>query len=360
MTDTPTRWARFFNWVRYHKIWIIVGVGVVLILSASLVTFVLLYRQPKREAITPAIQPKPKPPVVYYSPLNGLKIDARSDETAPVTGVMIENSPDARPQSGLKQADAVYEAIAEGGITRFLALYQQSKPSVVGPVRSVRLYDLDWLSPYHASLAHVGGSAEALKTIRSEEQWRDLDQFFNAGSYHRTSDRAAPHNVYTGLDQLITLGQSKGFTSSNFTSFGRVDGSASKTPDASHLAINFSSALYNTTYQWDAATNTYARSEGGAPHIDREEGQITPSVVVALHVDETTVLQDGYREHITTSGSGEADIFQNGTVTKATWRKNDQSSPLELIDATGKPISLVRGQTWIAAVPNGRGSVSWQ
>ena len=107
---------------------------------------------------------------------------------------MIENSPDARPQSGLKAAGVVYEAIAEGGITRFMALYQTSKPELIGPVRSLRMYYLDWFAPYSASIAHVGGSLNALTEARSGK-YRDLDQFFNSQTYWRASDRYAPHNV---------------------------------------------------------------------------------------------------------------------------------------------------------------------
>lgn len=361
--DQPkTSWRHnIVEWVKHHQIWSLVIAGIFLIAIACGITALITYQNPKKIASSPAISnPKPKAAPVYYSPLNGVKVASEAAETAPVTAVMIENSPDARPQSGLKQADVVYEAIAEGGITRFMALYQSSQPVLIGPVRSARLYDLDWLYPYQASLAHVGGSAQALQTIRSGGGWRDLDQFFNAGSYWRASDRAAPHNVYTTIDKLHALEQSKGFTSSQFTSFDRVDGAPSKTPDATQLAINFSSALYNTSYQWDPSTNTYPRSQAGAPHLDRENGQIAPSVVVALHVNESTVLQDGYREQITTTGSGEADIFQNGTVLKGTWTKANQQSALTLVDIAGKPIALVRGQTWIAAVPNSEGSISWK
>ena len=351
---------RTIGWVKRHQVWSLIIAGIFLIVVATGVAAILLYQHPEKVAKIPII-PKPKPkPVAYYSPLNGLKVATKADETAPVTGVMIENSPDARPQSGLKQADVVYEAIAEGGITRFLALYQPSKPSLIGPVRSVRAYDLDWLLPYQASLAHVGGSAQALKTIRSGGAWRDLDQFFNAGSYWRSTDRYAPHNVYTTMKRLNALEKSKGYKTSKFTSFPRQDGKASKKPTASKLTINFSSALFNTTYAWHSGCNCYYRSQGGAPHKDREKGQIAPKIVVAMKVNEKTVFQDGYRQQITTSGKGEADVFQNGTITKATWYKKDRNSPLELLDKNGKQVSLVRGQTWIAAVPNGEGSISWR
>src|SRR5262249_15833287 len=139
-------------------------------------------------------------PAVTLSTLSGLPVDPAVNQR-PVTGVMIENSVQARPQSGLNQAGVVFEAIAEGGITRFLALYQDTTPDNVGPIRSARPYYEQWALGFDAGYAHVGGSPEALNDIKA---WgvRDLDQFYNSGSYHRISSREAPHNVYTGITTL--------------------------------------------------------------------------------------------------------------------------------------------------------------
>jgi len=353
--------TRFREWARQHTVATYLLLGGAAIVIASVVALVLFYQQPTPAPVTiikSAPKPKPKP-IVYYSRLTGEQVVDEAAITAPVTAIMIENSPDARPQSGLKSAGVVYEAIAEGGITRFLTLFQNTKPSLVGPVRSLRMYYVDWLAPYNASVAHVGGSLFALNEIRNGN-YRDIDQFFNGGSYWRATDRYAPHNVYTNFEKLDALNAAKGYTSSTFTSFSRTDGKAAETPDATNIAINFSSALYNTSYIYDKTTNTYARSLAGQPHLDREAGQISPSVVVALRVNMTLVMEDGYREQIETTGSGEATIFQNGTATQATWHKADRSSPLTLTDQEGKEIPLVRGQTWIAAVPLSGGSVSWE
>ena len=272
---------------------------------------------------------------------------------------MIENSPDARPQSGLKDSGIVFEAIAEGGITRFLVLYQTEKPQLIGPVRSLRMYYVDWLTPYQASIAHVGGSAAALGVVRGGG-YRDIDQFFNAGSYWRSTDRWAPHNVYTSFEKLDALNQAKGFTKSEITSWPRQSGKASEAPNATNINITISSALYNSSYTFDAASNKYLRSQAGEPHTDREQGQITPDVVIAMKVDESLVFEDGYRESITTIGTGTAYIFQNGAVTECTWKKDSREASIQFIDANGEQIKLNRGQTWISAVPNGHGDVQWQ
>ncbi|HUC96226.1 MAG TPA: DUF3048 domain-containing protein [Candidatus Saccharimonadales bacterium] len=350
--------ANFRSWYHRHRKLFWVVSCVVIILVAAGVTVFYASQKPSQPVIIKKAE-KPKPVVKYYSPLTGDPVANEAATKLPVTGVMIENSPDARPQSGIKNSGVVFEAIAEAGITRFLVLYQQEKPQLIGPVRSLRQYDIDWLAPFDASIAHVGGSAAALSEIR-DGNYRDLDQFFNGDSFWRATDRYAPHNVYTSFDNLDALNKAKGYTTSIFTGFSRTDGKPSKNPDATNINIDISSSLYNSSYIYNASTNSYARSQAGAPHLDREDGQITPNVVVAIRVDESTQLQDGYREVITTTGSGKATIFQNGTATDATWHKASQLGQLYFTDSAGKDIPLVRGQTWIAAVPNNGGDVSWK
>lgn len=355
----PIKHRRFTSWIRHHRTWSIAIAGVILVVTASSAAAYILLQKPPEPKVTSVVTPKPKPePVHYYSLLNGSEVAAESDIKKPVIAVMIENSPEARPQSGLKDAEVVYEAIAEGGITRFVALYQQNSPKLIGPVRSLRPYFLDYITPYQPVIAHVGGSSKALKEVRNGS-YRDIDQFFNANSYWRTADRYAPHNVYTDFSHLTKLAKAKGYRTSVFTSFPRADLEPPTELTAKTVNINFSSAQFNTKYTYKAKCSCYLRYEGGEPHLDREDGQISPKVVIALHVNESTVWEDTYREKITTSGSGKAEIFQEGVATKATWSKKNQSSPLQLLSKSGEPIELARGQTWIAVVPEW-GSVSWQ
>ena len=356
-----SRLQRLRDFINRHRIATMCICGVILVAIGGAVAFVLTYRTPVADTAYHAPAKKaPKPAEKYYSHLNGIEVTSKDDLSKPVTAIMIENSPDARPHSGLKQAEVIYEAIAEGGITRFLTLFQQHKPQLIGPVRSLRMYYVDWLAPYQASVAHVGGSHASLQEIRNGK-YRDIDQFFNGSSYWRANDRRPPHNVYTSFEKLDALNAGKGYKSSQFTSFTRTDGKVCDKPNAVSIDINFSSSWYNTHYDYDKASNTYLRSIGGQASNDREEGRLAPSIVIALHVNETTVMEDGWRQSIVTNGTGTATVFQNGTAAEYTWRKNDRSSPLELIDAAGKPVALNRGQTWIAAVPiGGNGGVSWQ
>ena len=350
------------TWVKTHKKEASAIAAGFLVVIAGVTTYALLQKpeeSPKKSTVKkPEQKPAPKP-ITYYSPLTGEVIDSEAGQTAPTTAIMIENSPDARPQSGLKDAGIVYEAIAEGGITRFLAIYQNKKPGLIGPVRSLRMYYVDWLAPYNASIAHVGGSQNALNEVRNGS-YRDIDQFFNAGTYWRASDRYAPHNVYTSFENIDALNAAKGYTSSTFTGFPRQDGTPATEVTAGTINVNFSGPLYNTAYTYDRENNRYNRQLGGVAHTDREAGQISPSVVVALRVTMQRVLEDGYREQVGTIGSGTAVLFQNGTAQEITWQKADRASPLKLLAADGSEIPLNRGQTWIAAVPTTGGGISWQ
>ncbi|MFZ2545243.1 MAG: DUF3048 domain-containing protein [Candidatus Saccharimonadales bacterium] len=354
--------GRVGKWINFHHTatYALAGAGV--LLATIITAVVILYQPPK--AVAPASIAKkvtpPPAPIIYYSQLTGEQVPDQPSAQRAVTGIMIENSPDARPQSGLKSAGVVFEAVAEGGITRFLALYQQSKPQLIGPVRSVRLYYVDWIAPFQASVAHIGGSKFALNEVRNGN-YRDIDQFFNSGSYWRATDRYAPHNVYTSFERLDALNAKKGYTSSIFTVWPRLNGAPSKTPNATKIDVKISSASYNSHYDYDSTTNKYNRFEGGAPHNDRELGQITPSTVIVMDTTMTKVFEDGYREQITTIGSGRARIFQNGIVHEVTWTKRDRGSQISFTDAYGKEVPLNRGQTWIAAVPaNQGGGVTWK
>jgi hypothetical protein len=286
------------------------------------------------------------------STLSGLPV-APSVNKIPVTGVMVENEVAARPQSGLSDAGVVFEAVAEGGITRFLALFQDTAPSNVGPIRSARPYYVSWDMGFDGSYAHVGGSPDALADITS---WgtKDLNEFYNGSSYHRISTRPAPHNVYTSIADLNQLEQSKGFTSTNFTGFPRKKAVPSAKPTATNIGLNPSYAQYNASYLYDAATNSYNRSEDGTPMIDANNNkQISPNVVIAIVVPESQGALDAsgaYYSDYNVIGSGSAYVFQDGLVTTGQWSKTSNSSQIMFTTSGGQSLKLDPGQTWITAI----------
>lgn len=307
------------------------------------------FTRPKQTQTTKVVVVK-KAPITVQSKMTGLPV-APEVNSKQVTAVMIENSPDARPQSGLSTAGFIFEAVAEGGITRFTAYYQDTSADYIGPVRSVRPYYLDVVASFDAAIAHVGGSPEALAQIKAMNI-KDLDQFANSSAYQRVGNRAAPHNVYTSSAKLEALEQQKGFTSSNYTGFAHADKEAkAATVTARTVNLNLSSALYNVVYTYEPTTNSYNRVEGGAAHMDEKSGkQLSPKVVIAV---ETTRTQNGVYSVYGMTGSGNVTIFQNGVATPGTWTRPEAKSQYTFKDANGAVIKLIPGQAWMTLVTAG-------
>ena len=345
----PKQWVAKWKALPRNKKVVIVAVIAGLIIAAGLIWWFVfrstaepekpVAQQETKQEVAPA-------PTTVASPLTGVQVIPEF-AALPVTGVMIENSPDARPQSGLYDAGVVYEAIAEGGITRFLTLFQEAQPTYIGPVRSVRPYFLDFLAPYDAPITHAGGSGQALAEIRSGGI-KDIDHGANGNTFTRVNNRFAPHNLYTSREALLAVHRAKGWTSSKFTGFVRKADKPSPTPDAKLIDLSISSALYNPRFGYDPGSNSYLRNEGGKPHVDEKAGkQINPKVIVVII---TPHRYDGIYSVYGVIGSGQAYFFQDGTVTKGIWEKTDRKSQYKFGDANGSPLGLNAGQTWVSLV----------
>ena len=340
-------------------------IGIIFLILVIVFSFLFFFRKPESAPVkNPApksqkTEPKKKAkPEKFYSKLSGIEVSEKSLENAPVFSVMIENSIPARPQSGLSQAEVVFEAIAEGGITRFLALYQQNKPELLGPVRSVRGYYIDWASGFDASIAHVGGPGDALARMRDGKH-KDMDEFLNTQTFWRSKNRYAPHNVYTNFTNLSTLSSSKGWNSSNFEGFSRKEDSPAKDKNATQIQVNISGFSYNSTYVYRENCNCYLRSQAGVAHTDANGTQISMKTLIVLKM-ENGLAADRYHNVYGNIGSGVAIVFQDGVAQEVKWAKSSESSPLILQNNDGSHFKINRGQSWIVAVGNSTGSIGWQ
>jgi hypothetical protein len=186
---------------------------------------------------------------------------------------------------------------------------------------------------------------------------KNLDEFANGGSYHRIASREAPHNVYTSMADLNALEAQKGYGASSYTGFIRKPDSPSKSPNATIIDINPASADFASHYTYNASTNNYTRSEAGAVQTELDAAgnstTITPKVVIALVMTKTQGALDAtgaYYQDYVVIGSGQADIFEDGTSYTGTWTKTAPNSQITFTDANGKPIPLNAGQTWLTAV----------
>lgn len=329
--------------------WGLLVAAIIFLLSASgfsIYWFIIRDTTPP-VTYTPIVEPEPAPePTTKASRMSGRQVDIATADR-PVYAVQIENSPDARPQSGLKEADIVSEAIAEGGITRFNAIFHDNQAANIGPIRSLRPYYIDWFLPYGAAIVHAGGSPEALSDIRTLGI-QDLDN--TTGYFRRVSNRYAPHNLYSTSAQLIDLFNVRSYSTPQFTGLPRKEPKPADTATASIINLRISSQLYNVVFNYDKASNSYLRSQADAPHVDAETGQQLAPNVVVVPIINRGISSNGVNNKYDTVGSGEVFVFQDGTLTKGTWTKPDRRAQWQLTDAAGAPITLNPGQTWFSIV----------
>lgn len=331
----------------------------------------------------------------FYGPLDGMEVADEAALSAPVFCVQIPNGMDgARPQSGLNEAKVVFEAIAEAGITRFATIFQNPTTSIIGPVRSLRIYYLDWDTPFDCTIVHAGGAADAVAAA-SNGDYRDLTESHTYMWRGDESNRVLTrrwNNLFTSSQLLRQFNADHGFNSSNPSGFERLtpkEASLARASDqftnildidtATENSVNATKNLvstikihygslsnFNPVYTYDAATNSYYRGyQSGLPHLSyncpeekkrvpeldcSEPTQIHPSVVIAMIVQEARAA-DGVHEKVTTIGSGRAYIFQNGTAIAGAWEKASKSAQIVFKDELGQEVKLIPGQTWISAVP---------
>jgi hypothetical protein len=344
---------------------------------------------------TPTKKPKVDPsiPKDQLCPINGgmfTKLEKDIWVTRRPLAVMIENSKDSRPQSGLSAADVVYEAVAEGGITRFMGLFYCNAALegnlTLAPVRSARIYFVNFVAEYDALYAHVGGAgncddinvdprAKALCSIQRYNV-KDLDQMGRAGDFktcHRLANRldhevAYEHTMGCFMEELYKAGAKwgwtnvdekdvswdKGFVSWKFMPAGtKATGSPANTVSYAFWQTNpdFQSD-YNVSWSYDSATDTYIRSNGGVQSIDLNTGEPLRFKTVIVEFAKETILDD-VEKHLLydTIGTGKGLAFMNGIATPITWSKLARATRTVYYESPGKELKLNPGPIWISIVP---------
>lgn len=269
--------------------------------------------------------------------------------------VMIENSPKARPQSGLNDACVVYEAITEGGITRFLAIFAHGSPEVIGPVRSARPHFINLMREYEAAYVHCGQSQEALEILVADQSIYNLDQMKYAKPFWRDKSRQAPHNLYASAARLRAQAAKLGWGGMptrlpHFTGHGRL---TSGTP-APEVNISFGGAVkYKLQLVYDAAQGGYVRYMDGKLHVDRETGKpIVAANVLIQYVEAKRYPSNPLHTYdVTVTGDGAGHFISNGQATTMHWRKGWETELTSYTAADGGALPYLPGQTWIEVVP---------
>ncbi len=343
LTDRPSDYT--FGKRKRRWPWVVAGIVVALGIIASGGYF--LYRSKNAAGTNSAVSNSNQAAEVSRR-LDGVLVPAAKANFLPLA-VIIENHSSVRPQSGLSQAGVVYEALAEGGITRFLAVFATNGELRIGPVRSARPYFVQLARAYNGMFVHAGYSPQAKEQIQ-KTGIIDFDQFAKPYNFDRISGRPSEHALFTSL-RLLELGRKdlKLEDKGTFTPWAFKADSPAQPPTATKITVDFSTASYRVGYTYDAATNCYQRAQGGIVAKDKENGQsIAPKNVVILFT--TSTLFDALRRNITVIGEGKALVFQDGNVIVGKWQKQDAASQLSFQNANGEQVALNYGQTWVEVV----------
>ena len=280
--------------------------------------------------------------------------------------VVISNGADARPDAGIENAALVYEALVEGGITRFLAIFNPSMATEkIGPVRSARSYFVDIAEELNALFVHVGGSPDALADIRKTSDLIDLNEMGSDEIYFwRSKQRSAPHNTYTSLEQLERAADVKNIRGLSLQPTKawkfKDDADESARPASSpSLLINYSTFNYQVKFEYQPKENNYLRFMAGAAHKTESGSSIAAKNIIVSFVE--TYVIDELRLGMNLAGEGEAIVCTDGTCKKAVWKKNAETDRTRYYyrndgDGSDTEIAFNRGLTWIALFPKGRES----
>lgn len=347
-------------------------------------------------------------PKTQACPINGMMYTQPEKDVwntrRPITA-MIENNVESRPAFGLSSADIVYEAVAEGGITRFLSVFYcgvAGQDTPASPIRSARVYFIKLAAGYGTNpiFLHYGGANDFCQdcpggvklagtidprvdayALLNTLGWsngtlgNDLDGQFNLGfpALSRNQNRLGPditlaweHSVVADLDKIYEEAANRGFKyndstgtpwTKGFRAWKFDNGSASSKPTASDISFQFwnNQPDYDVEWKYDSATNTYKRFNGGKSAIDFnfDKPQISVSDVVVMFVKETGPVDPEKHMYYEVVGEGDALIFKNGTVMQGTWKKDSELDREVFYDKNGAEVTLTRGPIWVELVPTG-------
>lgn len=293
------------------------------------------------------------PAAVADCPLTGAPAPGGKVPNRPALAVKVDNYPAARPQSGIDQADIVFEEPVEGGVTRYVAVFQCQSPSMIGPIRSARYPDVGIIDELSDPIfVHVGGINPIQAMIR-QANGDNYDLFYNSAIIQHPSGRVAPYDTYiSAADAWRVNSQDKSFPAPLFTYSGTVP--AGSTTASVHIPYSGTS---NETWTWSAGAGKWMLSYSGVPEVLSDGNAEGVTNVVILHVVTTTGpwLENnvgGYEVEVNPTSGGVAQVLRNGVMIQGRWQRASLESPTQLVSASGAPIALAPGTTWIDMVPD--------
>lgn len=318
-------------------------------------------------AAAPGPKPTPNPEPTYVStyvppaptelaPLRGISVAAGSLAHASIAA-KIDNHPNARPQIGLERTDIVFEELVEGGMTRYVALWQSDIPELFGPVRSIRPMDPDILSPFGGIVAYSGGQDRFVALMRQAPVYNAIHgQSDTEATFFRSDANSAPHNVLVKAREVLASHADLPAPAQQFAFSLDVPSSTAAKDGTPTAAVNYRfSTISSGSWVWDAARAVFLRLQSGAPDLDAAGAQLAATNLVVVRVPVTVSMDIPKTELI---GSGEAWVSTGGATVHATWSKASATEPIRLVDDNGVVLRLAPGNTWIELIPTA-GSVEF-
>lgn len=333
-------------------------------LTISAVVFLLLVgcssteqvvEQEQEEVIDHEVIEEPEPQeeeLPYHFPLTGIGSSDEVDGRA--VAVMVNNHLKARPQSGLYQADIVYEVLAEGNVTRFLAIFQSERPDIIGPVRSARDYYIELAKGYDSLYIAHGNSPDA-KAMLDAGYIDHLNGLYYDGTlFKRASFRKAPHNSYISFEHILEGAQQNGYEmeetpdSLGFLTEDEVNALTGVEANEFSIAYSNSDHTFNSIFEYDDSLQKYKRFSNGEQTVDYDTKE--PVLVDNIFIVETEhkiIDNDGRRDIDLTTG-GRAYLMQKGLKMEVEW-KNVEGRILPYLN--GEVVEFIPGKTWISLIP---------
>ena len=307
---------------------------------------------------TPTPSPTPVPtPVLVAAPMTGEMINPIAAKRHPIA-VMVDDLGPARPQSGFNSAAVVWQAPAEGGIPRYMMIFQDKIPKSIGPIRSSRYYYIAWAAEWRAVYAHVGGSPQAMATLKAQGNGKlvyNADEFRWGAYFHRISSRYAPHNMYTEGQTLRKLTRRVGAKDDVMEPVWTFapDAPLAERPKGGSIVVVY--PQNKIKYAYDRNSNTYYRGvTGEAKQVDAATGERVHPKNVVVMLMQFGPLNDGHpnkhRLEAQVIGKGKAWIATNGHTIAGTWRKKSLTAPTLFYDAAGNEVTLTVGQTFVQVI----------
>jgi hypothetical protein len=271
----------------------------------------------------------------------------------PALAIKVENAPEARPQTGLNDADIVYEEPVEGGYTRFIAVFQCADSALVGPVRSGRMTDPDVLVQFGRPALGYAGGVPSVKDSIARAGLVDVNYIVAAEAYSRDESRPAPHNLYTTTKALWNAAKSRDGAPDAVFAYDEELTTKSKRVRVAHLPFSSVSDVY---WEWSRRESAWLRSHGTTPHETTDEGQVSAANVVALEVE----VRPGHildaagnpSPVVTLTGSGKAYVLRDGRMVIGRWERPRLADVTRLVARDGSEIALAPGRTWVELLPS--------